>query len=209
MKAEADMKKALLIGDKNCAAYKSINGAAEVLPQIFSCEMDIADETTYGTLTYEDIKDYDMIVFKPADWGKTGTTEATVALFTYILHGGNILALNTGLNVGNCQELKLLFTSRFKAEAPYTEVDFILTNAELAAGVETVTVRDIPMMFNMDIFKQTNILMNIKFGNTTYPAVWAHPWSKGKVACLAAGLNGENLKAFEALLKNIGSWFMA
>lgn len=205
------MKKALIIGDRNCAAYKSINAAAEALPKIFGCEFDVADETKYGALTFEDIKDYDMIVFKPADWAKTGTLEATTAIFTYALHGGNILALSTGLNVGSWQELKVLFASRFKAETVYTELDYVPTgaDAELLEGLETITVRDIPMMLDLDIFKQTSVLLMMKYGNTEYPAAWAHPWSKGKVACLTAGLNAENLMAFEKLLKNIGNWFMA
>lgn len=205
------MKKALIIGDKNCLPYKSVTALENTLPGIFGCEFDTADETKYGSLCYEDIKDYDMVVFKPADWAKTGTLDLAVALFTYVLHGGNILAMGEGLNPVGQQELKILFTSRFKAVAPYTLADFVPTGAdtELLNGVETVSVREMPMMFDMDIFKKTTVLMNVKYGNAEYPAAWAHPWSKGKIACLAAGIDSESINAFAPLLKNIGKWFMA
>ena len=205
------MNKALIIGDRNCAPHRSIAAALDILPGIWGCAFDAADESRYGALTYEGIKDYELIVFMPAYWPRNGSLDSAVALFTYVLHGGSLFVIGGGLDVGSTQELKVLTASVYKGCGYYTELDIHLAARVLVDSdgtmadantvpAETITTRTIPYFVKPDVFKETSVLATFRYGRTDYPCLWTHTWSKGRIACLALDITRESAHALVPLL---------
>ena len=204
------MKKALLIGDFDIAPRHSCRGLDEVLRDIYKglYEISLADEKNHGNLSYGGLKSYDIVIFMPQKWPETANKDVVCALITYVVRGGSLLSIHRGLIANNTPELCLLFAARHIDHAAYVELDFFPAEnrGELADGVAPVTVDDEPHFFELDVFKKTNVLVELVYGNLKYPAIWYHSWGKGKVACMAPGRSAESITAFTRPLINIGKW---
>jgi len=203
------MKKALLIGNRDCAGYMSIAAAEKALPEILGYALDTVCEDGFSSIAYEDIKDYDLIVFMPCDWKDRDNLDASVELFRYVLHGGNMLIVGNGLDVGDRQELKVISASVYKGSSYYTELDIEPTDLgkKLSGCDETVTVRDIPHFVKPDVFKTSDLLYSFRYGSVSYPALFAQKWSRGKVACMALDLTSESICALAPVLKAAAAYF--
>jgi len=204
------VKKAILIGDYEIARLHPLAGIDDALREVFKDVFEIytANEKVYPNLNYNSLTQYDLIIFMSEKWSITASKELVASLVTYVVNGGCLLAIHHGLIVNNTYELNLLFASRYKGHAPYCELDYLPTESDcsLAEGIAPITAYDEPYMFDMDVFKKTNVIMEMVYGNYKYPAIWFHYWGKGKVACMAPGHSAESIRVFAAPLRNIGIW---
>ena len=138
-------------------------------------------------------------------WSITASKELVASLVTYVVNGGCLLAIHHGLIVNNTYELNLLFASRYKGHAPYCELDYLPTESDcsLAEGIAPITAYDEPYMFDMDVFKKTNVIMEMVYGNYKYPAIW---FIIGKERLPVAPGHSAEYPSIAAPLRNIGIW---
>lgn len=203
------MKSAVLIGSSG--GMHGVEAARAALDQALGgrYQLEICDEERYPRLDYGDLAAKDMVIFMPQGYAARPCSGATRALVTYVAWGGCLLSLHCGLITGGAYELDLLHCARFKGHAAYGAMDYL---PGPQAGARTrargaFSLEDEPYTFDFDPMKVTHVLLTQAYAQARWPAAWAHPWAKGKVACVAPGHDGESIRALAPLFTDIADWF--
>ena len=203
------MKSALLIG--NQGGIHDVKTAWAALSQMFGdrYQLEVCDEARYPSLGYEDLRQKELVVFMPQGYAARPCRDTTRALVTYVAWGGCLLSLHCGLITGGAYELDLLHCARFKGHAAYGVMDYLPGPWAMARtrAMGPFCLEDEPYAFDFDPMKPTHVLLNQAYAQTRWPAAWAHPWAKGKVACVAPGHDEASVRALAPLLMDIADWF--
>jgi type 1 glutamine amidotransferase len=205
------MKRALLLGDYKYACYHPLTGIDDVLRSIFDGLFEITVEEDYGNLTIGRLKAYDMVISYADNWKTKGTKSAAAALVSYVIGGGNLLAIHNGLILTNTFETNLLLGARFTGHPPQCLLDYVPTNVDHAVSerFEAFKTTEEPYMFDFDIFTKKDVLVEIKYANKLIPAVWCHEYGWGRVVCITPGHQPESFhRPLRKIIYRAGLWFL-
>ncbi len=178
-------KKAIVIGNYTNVAYHPLKGPDKELAEIL---VDFKTEFTedYDRFKSSSLSSYDLCVSYTED--RLGDEQAA-GLLTYVLNGGGLLAIHTGIAVQARYEAAHLIGARFKSHPDQKVLTYKPTAADhiITEGVGSFAIMEEPYQFDLDNLIETTTLLEYESEGRQWPAAWAHKYGLGKVVYLSPG----------------------
>lgn len=202
------MKRALVLGD-NASPRHPLYRVMPSLNRALEGAFVLETKEDYGALSLEQAKDYELIINYADDWDGRGTRSAAAALVAYVADGGSYLALHCGLATPRCDELSLMTGARFLGYPSQILMDFSPGKDPhpISQWTYPFKVTEEPYRFEFDVFRDSQKLLQYRYGYRWYPAAWCHDYLLGRVFCLIPGHSAESyIPPVRQLLYKAGLW---
>lgn len=202
------MKRALVLGD-NASLRHPLYGVLPSLNRALEGAFVLEAKEDYGALSLEQAKNYELIINYADDWDRRGSRSAAAALVTYVADGGSYLGLHCGLATPRCHELSMMVGARFRGHPSQLLMDFSPAEAvhPVTQWTQPFKVTEEPYRFEFDVFRDSQVLLQYRYGYAKYPAAWCHPYLLGRVCCMVPGHSAESfIPPVRLLLYKAGLW---
>lgn len=202
------MKRALLLGG-NRDSQHPLYGVLPPLNRALDGALALETRERLDGLTLDGLRAYDVVINYASGWDGCGDRTAVAALVAYVADGGSYMALHAGLNTPRCDELSMMVGARYSAQACQVLMDFRPGPGArpISQWPQPFKVTEEPYRFELDVFRQSQVLLEYRYGHAWYPAAWRHPYLLGKVFCLVPGHSAESfIPPVRELVYKAGLW---
>lgn len=209
------MKKILVIGDYESAAWHPLKGVDERLSRLLT-GYDINFTEDYSGLTWAELKQYDLLICYADAWKTKGTKQTAGAILSYVADGGSILTLHSGIIMHSTPEMELMHGGRFTGHPEACGLTYSPTASSspgrdvhpIMDGIESFTIFEEPYRLTMAEFAEHEALMTYSHEGRDWCAAWALSYGMGKVVYLSVGHQAASFdnEMFGKLIVNSVIW---
>lgn len=199
-------KKAIVIGNYTNVAWHPLDGPDRELAEILE-DFGVESTEDYDRFRYDSLSKYDLCV---AYTENRLTDEQVAGLMTYVLNGGGLLAIHTGIVVEARFEAAHLAGGRFRYHPEQKVLTYMPTGSGhvIMEGIESFDIMEEPYQFDIDNLIETTLLLEYESEGKKWPAAWAHGYGLGRVVYLSPGhqLASFTVPMYRKLIRRSALW---
>lgn len=211
---DLNVKRLLLVGDNDLAAYHPLNAIEGTLVAIMEKEQWHVTVSDDMNVLAGELDDYDTVIVYSDQWAKgerKNETAVAEGLETYLKNGGGILFLHNGISLAKFSRIKKLTGAEFDHHPAMEDLKFSYTGIHpITQGLEAPTINEEPYHFDCNEGVKRQVIMTYAYEGKTMDSGWVVDLSKGRVAYLHPGHNKKVFEngAYQKLLVRTLLWCM-
>lgn len=205
------MSKILLLGDRSEVLYHNMD---EMKPLINVLEehYEVVVSEDYPEITKNSLVGIDLILNYIDNWQNRGNEKVEGVLCDYLLEGGRILTVHSGILITSASKLLALHGASFNGHEDYDLLTFkrLGDSHYITKDMNSFSIYDEPYEFEFMSDRKVDIIMEFEFKGKTYPAGWTVEEGAGKLAYLAFGHDSKTFaqKPVQEIIKRSIDWLL-
>ncbi|GFZ32178.1 hypothetical protein CSC2_27040 [Clostridium zeae] len=205
-------KKILIIGEYENAMYHPLKDVEKELRSIIGDEFQVIATDYFSNLSYEDIKEYSLIISYTDCWQAKGNKNLASAFVTFVAQGGAFVVIHNGISLQNNYELAMLIGAKFTMHPEATMLNYknFSMNHPIMKECIEFQIHEEPYQFVFDNLVDKEVLFYYEYNNILYEAAWSLEYGKGRVVYLSPGHSKESfeVEAYRNIIKRSIYWSM-
>jgi type 1 glutamine amidotransferase len=196
----------LVVGDYTNPPYHPLKNVEESIKEILEDKMSLTFSEDKDSFLYDRISKFDLCIIYADSWEEKLTSKQIAGLLTYVVNGGGLLVIHSGICFQSNSEFAQLAGAKFIGHPPYQKVSYkvVKENHPILEGIEDFEMDEELYTFEFDNFSEHEVILEATNGDITFPAVWEKKFGDGKVIYLAQGHDKKSFdnEALRRLLRN-------
>jgi len=205
-------KKILVIGNYTQVQYHPLMGVDKELEAIFGSEYALTCTEDLSVLHPERLTQYGLCISYMDAWNYTVPKAPIAALISYVVNGGGLLVLHTGISLQHHYEFALMVGAKFTTHPAMETLTYRITAPEhpIMQGLSSFAVYEEPYQYILDNLAEREILLDYTLNGQQFPAAWVVNYGLGRVVYLMIGHTKESFldPTYRAVVLRSGRWCM-
>ena len=203
-------KKGILLGNYLKFDYHPLAHVDKAISDIFKDEMDITCTEDYNMLFAENLKSFDLCILYMDRWREEVPETLSKSLLDFVENGGGLLVIHNGISLLRNAEFVELMGGRFTGHPDYTTLEIKVTEPKhvIMEDIKDFTIDDEPYRYDINDFKEKEIIFQYIHEGNIYPAAWTKAIGKGRLVYLMPGHNIDSFRneTYGKVILRSGEW---
>ncbi|WP_282939117.1 ThuA domain-containing protein [Paenibacillus sp. RC67] len=193
-------RQAMVLGDIEKMIYHPLDRIQQDLNEMLGEHFTVTFTEDYEVMRKEQITDTGVFVSYTDKWDGPVTDEQADGLINYVVEGGGLVVLHTGVSFSAHAKLLELIGARFTGHPPYQSLEFEPLKKEsgdlhpIVQELQPFHSEDEPYRYAFVEGVEKQVILHYSLDGETYPAAWVRHIGKGRMVSLMPGHNSNSLQ---------------